>query len=93
MATVHIRSAGSEAVRVDRATRWGNPFVVGKDGTRDEVIERHRLWIWREVKAGRITLEDLASLHGKDLACWCAPQACHADTLARAAAWARKELS
>jgi hypothetical protein len=29
-------------VRVDRATPWGNPFVLGKDGDRATVITRYR---------------------------------------------------
>jgi hypothetical protein len=29
-------------VRVDRATPWGNPFVIGSDGDRAAVIARHR---------------------------------------------------
>jgi hypothetical protein len=28
-------------VRVDRATPWGNPFVLGKDGDRTTVIARY----------------------------------------------------
>ena len=30
------------AVLIDRRTRWGNPFVVGRDGTREQVIARYR---------------------------------------------------
>ena len=30
------------AVLIDRRTRWGNPFVVGRDGTRPQVIARYR---------------------------------------------------
>ena len=26
----------------------GNPFVIGKDGTREEVVEKYRNFIWRE---------------------------------------------
>jgi hypothetical protein len=29
-------------VRVDRATPWGNPFVLGRDGDRATVIARYR---------------------------------------------------
>ncbi|MGA9843355.1 MAG: DUF4326 domain-containing protein [Nitrososphaeraceae archaeon] len=25
--------------------RWGNPFVVGKNGTREEVIAKHKAWL------------------------------------------------
>ena len=75
-------------VRVDRATQWGNPFRIGRDGTRAEVIERYRRDLWRRIRAGEVDLEELATLDGRDLACWCADLPCHADVLARAAAWA-----
>jgi hypothetical protein len=29
-------------VRVDRATPWGNPFELGKDGDRETVIAAYR---------------------------------------------------
>jgi hypothetical protein len=63
-------------VYVGRPTKWGNPFKVGRDGTRDEVIEKYRVW-------GHASglFEDLPELWDKDLACWCAPKACHADVL------------
>ena len=75
-------------VRVDRATQWGNPFRIGRDGTRTEVIERYRRDLWRRIRAGEVDLDELAALAGHDLACWCAPLPCHAEVLARAAAWA-----
>jgi hypothetical protein len=28
-----------------RPTKWGNPFVIGRDGLRAEVIAKHRVWI------------------------------------------------
>ena len=75
-------------VRVDRATKWGNAYRIGRDGTRAQVIERYRRDLWRRIRAGEVDLEELAALDGRDLACWCADLPCHADVLARAAAWA-----
>ncbi len=80
------------AVRIDRRTRWGNPFVVGKDGTRDEVIARYRAYLWRQICSGAIALADLAAIDGCVYACWCHPKPCHGTVLARAAAWAAAEL-
>lgn len=67
-----------DVVRIDRRTAWGNPYVVGIDGTRAEVIEAYRRWI----KGRPELLERLGELEGKRLACWCAPRACHGDVLA-----------
>ncbi len=96
-AVINIRDDRSvlgepDVVRIDRATPWGNPFVIGHDGSRAEVIEKYRAWLWREIRAGRVPLEDLAALRGKRLACWCAPEPCHGDVLAAAARWAAARL-
>ena len=81
-------------VRVDRRTRWGNPYQIGPGADREEVIERYRRHLWRQIRRGDVSLEDLAALaESKGLACWCAPRPCHADVLARAALWARGELA
>jgi len=81
-----------DAVRVDRKTKWGNPFIIGQDGTRDEVIEKHKVWFWSKIEAGKISLTDLAALAHRPLACWCAPQPCHAETIAVAAIWAKEKM-
>lgn len=84
----------AEAVYVGRGSRWGNTFKMANSSLaeRDRVCEAHRLKLWQDIKSGEVTLEDLASLHGKDLVCYCAPKRCHAHTLARAAEWAWKQL-
>lgn len=68
-------------VYIGRPSRWGNPFQIGRDGTRTEVIEKYERWI----KTQPQLLADVHTLRGKRLACWCAPQACHGDVLARLA--------
>ena len=91
----HDRSVLGEpdVVRIDRATRWGNPFVIGRDGSRAEVIEQYRARLWREIRAGHIALDELAALSSKRLACWCAPdKPCHGHVLTAAARWAAKQL-
>ena len=77
-------------VRVDRKTKWGNEFRIGRNGTRADVIERYRRDLWRRIRAGEVDLDELAALDRMDLCCWCAPLQCHADVLARAAAWAAR---
>ena len=80
-------------VRVDRETKWGNAFRIGPDGTRAEVIERYRRDLWRRIRAGEVDIDELAALDGRNLVCWCAPLPCHADVLARAAAWASRRTA
>lgn len=65
-------------VKVDRSTRWGNPF-----GDR----EKYRSWRSAAVEAFRLEnhrrpASDFAELRGKNLACWCPlDEPCHADVL------------
>ncbi|MXY41564.1 MAG: DUF4326 domain-containing protein [Rhodospirillaceae bacterium] len=80
-------------VLIDRRTKWGNPFRIGRDGLREEVIARYREDLWRRIRAGEIPLEELAELDGCWLACWCEPLPCHGDVLARAAEWASRTLA
>lgn len=66
---------------IGRGTPWGNPFALGIDGDRDEVIKTYayhcaRGWL-------KFTNEDLIKLRGKKLGCHCKPAACHGDVLAK----------
>ena len=67
-----------DAIYVGRPSPWGNPFVIGRDGTRDQVIEAYRAQLLSQPE--RVT-QAKQELRGKDLVCWCSPQACHADVL------------
>ena len=69
-----------DAIYVGRPNKWGNPFLVGPDGTREEVIEKYRHYINNQCAANQAKY-DLSELRGKDLLCWCAPLPCHADIL------------
>ena len=60
-----------------RGSIWGNPFKIGPDGTREEVIEKYRKYILGKPEL----LKQLESLRGKTLGCWCNPQSCHGDVL------------
>ena len=63
---------------VSRPTRWGNPFEIGKDGTREEVIAKYREWLRARPKLIELARRELK---GKILLCWCTPLACHGDVL------------
>lgn len=79
---VNIYADGGWDVFIGRPTKWGNPFRIGEDGTREEVIAK-----FREYLAGRPDLIKAAKcdLRGKKLACYCAPKPCHGDVLAEVA--------
>ncbi len=76
--------------KVDRTTKWGNPFVIGKDGNREECIAQYRRFVAgnaatrREdvLASRRLVAEHIGDLKGKNLACWCPMDGpCHADVL------------
>lgn len=69
--------ADSYDIRIDRGTKWGNVFEIGKHGTRKQVIELYRSWILQQ----DYLLECLRELQGKKLGCWCKPKQCHGDVL------------
>ena len=66
------------AVYIGRPSKWGNPFVVGKDGTREEVIAKYRTWLLAQPVKVESAKRELA---GKNLVCFCAPKGCHGDVL------------
>jgi hypothetical protein len=83
------------AVNVARPGKLGNPFIVGKHGTRAECAAKflqlargfltfsEEIDVDLQVKAHRAIHRALPDLKGKDVACWCALDggACHGDVL------------
>lgn len=65
-------------VRVDRKSKWGNPFELPDDGSRDDVCNHYRDHYFPH----KPSLSDVSALRGKALGCWCSPDRCHADHLA-----------
>lgn len=73
-----------DGVRVDRGSQWGNPFIMENESEKErdrvcDLYERYAEW--------RLSVEPhwLDELKGKNLACWCTPKRCHAETLLRLA--------
>lgn len=73
---VHCKHAPYE-VYIGRPSKWGNPFVIGRDGVREQVIAKYRAWVVEQPEL----MAALPELRGKVLGCWCAPDACHGDVL------------
>lgn len=71
------------------ASQWGNPFFIGKDGTRKEVIEKYRQYLLNNEEL----LKQIPKLKGKVLGCYCKPLPCHGDVLAELANSASDEIN
>lgn len=93
---VNIRSDAYD-IDVSRSGPFGNPFRMhfGRGGSRKDVIKKHILWLeqWTLHKkeviihgySNKWVIEHVHELKGKRIACFCAPSACHGDTLAKLA--------
>jgi hypothetical protein len=60
---------------------FGNPFKIGQDGTRDDVIKKYKQHIEKKLKESDDLKKQLIELNGKTLGCWCKPEKCHGDVL------------
>ncbi len=86
---IHVRDRGqypaSQVVYIGRRNNrhrlpdspWRNPFVVSRDGTREQVIDMYRAWLL----AQPTLIARLPELRDKILMCWCAPEPCHGNVL------------
>lgn len=83
-----------DGIYIGRPSLLGNPYAIGKDGTRQEVIERYRAWLWRQIKLRGDVYRELRRLAAKSreedliLICWRKRLdrqiACHGDVVKRA---------
>ena len=78
---VNTKTTKDYDVYIGRPSKWGNPFVIGKDGNREQVVKLYKEWILTQSDL----LKDLHELKGKRIACFCKPLKCHGDILAELA--------
>ncbi len=76
-AVVHCKREPYD-VYIGRPGPYGNPFTIGRDGTREQVIAKYRAWISDQPE---LQARARRELRGKTLGCWCAPLPCHGDVL------------
>ena len=64
-------------IYIGRESKWGNPFRIGEDGSRKEVIKKFETYLLTR----KDLLNSLNELKDKILGCWCKPKECHGDIL------------
>lgn len=94
---IHVvskRTFKGDGIYVGRPSLLGNPFVIGKDGDRAEVIAKYRVWLWNQVKARGavfaelVRIKRLAEKGDVHLVCWCRPTlSCHGDVVRACIQW------
>jgi hypothetical protein len=73
MRVVNIRKEPYD-VYIGRPSIWGNRFIIGPDGTREEVVQKFKDWVQTQpdlIEKAKMELKD------KTLGCYCFPLACH----------------
>ncbi|MDN5540093.1 DUF4326 domain-containing protein, partial [Comamonas sp.] len=71
-------------VYIGRGSSWGNPYRIGHDGDREEVIRKYDYDFQRKfLRAFDNFEENSKKVKGKILACHCKPYACHGDVIAK----------
>lgn len=76
------RDPDARGVYIGRPSKWGNRYVIGRDGTREEVISKFEAWVRSQPE---LVAEIKRELRGQDVICWCDPLACHGHVLVRIA--------
>ena len=87
-------------VYVGRPSPLGNPFQIGRDGTREQVIAKYSTWLWNRIRwihpdgsrssSQMVELQRLlalAHIAPLEILCWCAPLPCHAEVIRAALIW------
>lgn len=89
MIKVNNKRRGEAGEYIGRGSPLGNPFVIGKDGTREEVVDKYRTWIFNKLENNkRPIVEEIGRLYelwqkqGElKLLCWCSPELCHGNII------------
>lgn len=69
-------------VRIDRATKWGNPYPITRTDDRASVITKYAFYLKHCIDNEGLDLSELKD--AKRLGCWCKPKACHGDVIVKA---------
>jgi hypothetical protein len=72
-------------VYITRPSILGNPFKIGPDGTREEVIAKYEIYARDRLTRDSSFRLTVQGLYGKTLGCCCKPLACHGDVLVKLA--------
>jgi hypothetical protein len=81
MGCVVKMGCGVEGVYIGRGSIFGNPFRIGPDGSRSEVIKKYREWFLEKVGSDPAFRRSVWELENQNLICFCAPLPCHGDVL------------
>ena len=62
---------------------FGNPYRIGRDGSREDVLEKFRRYFYRRLSKDEQFKKDILDLSGKVLGCFCYDtEKCHGRIIA-----------
>lgn len=68
-------------VYIGRGSPYGNPYSIGPDGDRAEVLRKFAIYLEEKLKLEPAFEAQLLALKGKILGCHCVPLPCHGDVI------------
>jgi hypothetical protein len=77
---VNIRYSPCD-VYIGRGSPFGNAYVLGRDGDRQEVIRLYKIDFYFKIKNDPSFRANVEALRGKKLGCHCHPMPCHGDVI------------
>ena len=84
----HIYIGRARIVLIDgerfppKPSLWANPFKLDSSTmTREQVLEKYEMYLLELLEKRPELRDELKTLQGKILGCWCKPEACHGDVL------------
>ena len=72
-----------DAVLITRPGILSNPYVIGRDGSRQQVIDRFELYARARIVSDPAFLKAILDTEGRDLLCCCRPLPCHGEVIVR----------
>lgn len=87
--TIVNKHHGKSGEYIGRGSPLGNPFIIGKDGSREQVIAKYRVWLNEQImRKNPVVLDELNRLGNKAidekglaLQCFCYPKPCHGEVI------------
>jgi hypothetical protein len=78
---VNKRTSSEYDVFIGRPSLFGNPFIIGRDGSRKEVVQKYKIYLYERVRSDKEFKREVEKLRGKRLGCFCCPKLCHGDVI------------
>jgi len=62
---------------IGRPSVLGNPFIIGRDGSREDVVAKFEEYARDRMKTDPVFKAAILACRGKILGCWCGRKLCH----------------